>query len=197
MFLAVLRVHYAMFGRNLAPIGEYPSCRRFYKFDCGKITNMVSKGYFRPYTLLADTCNFASKHGHGPLNVWQVLYLDLAVIIPDSVLAGEAGDSASVSGSSSDSQQRRRPESIITRPPVPQPKRSRGSSPVKIVWWLMDRMEAWPDGRGRSGAGRPGNAGQYGERWTHGVPLLSGHRDTFSGWARWAGGGSGRSLNQL
>jgi hypothetical protein len=42
--LTVFRVRYAIFGRNLAPIGEYSSSRRFFKIDCGKITNTASKG---------------------------------------------------------------------------------------------------------------------------------------------------------
>jgi hypothetical protein len=44
ILLTVLRVRYAIFSGNLAPIGEFSSSQRFFKFDWGKITNNASKG---------------------------------------------------------------------------------------------------------------------------------------------------------
>jgi hypothetical protein len=43
-FLTVFRVPYAIFGRNLTPIGVYSSSQRFFKVDSEKITSMASKG---------------------------------------------------------------------------------------------------------------------------------------------------------
>jgi hypothetical protein len=77
-------------------------------------------------------------------------YGNLALVITDSTQVGQACDTASVSGSGSEGQKRRVPESVVTRPPVPPPKIGRGAAPVRVAGWLVGRMEGVNRGGGRN-----------------------------------------------
>ncbi len=82
--------------------------------------------------MLNDACNLGLKTwitsmGLPPWSANELVHLttdgygNLTLIITDITQAGRAGDTASVSGSGSEGQKRRVPESVVTRPPVPPP----------------------------------------------------------------------------
>jgi hypothetical protein len=137
--------------------------------------------------------------GHGlwrrddPIHLTAEAYSDMAIAVRDTVLSGPVTDSVSASGSDREGRKRRIPKSIITKQPVPLPKRGRGTVPVRTAGWLLGKIE--PERRG--GYQGHGPARGFGPSKGYGA-RGHGHRSTghYSGrgrsGGRLGGWGSGR-----
>jgi hypothetical protein len=125
--------------------------------------------------------------GHGlwrrddPIHLTAEAYGDLANAVKDTVLSGPVADSVSASGSDKEGRKRKVPESIVTRQPLQQHKKGRGSVPLRTAGWLLGRIEH--EGRG-SARGRAPGRGACGHRSSgqHTGYGIGGGRQ--GGWAR-------------
>jgi hypothetical protein len=125
-------------------------------------------------TMLNDACVLGVKTrvtntrscpwvGDDPVHLTTEGYCDLAGHIKEHINAEPASNEASASGSDVSGNKRQAPESVVTRPPAPPPKRGRGLRPPRVAGWLMGHLD--PDHQGVHG-GAPTHAVRHLQRGT-------------------------------
>jgi hypothetical protein len=110
-----------------------------------------------------------------PVHLTTDGYRDIAQAIADSVVSCPVEDSASATGSSKNSQKRKRAESVVTKHPIPAVKR--GAATPRTAGWLLGRL------KNKAGDHGPGSGGQTRGR--------GGHRGIFAS-DKYVRGGRGR-----
>jgi hypothetical protein len=143
-------------------------------------------------TLLADTRDLGLRERttssgqrlwrlDDPVHLTTGGYRDIAQAIADSVVSGPAEDSASATGSSRNSQKRKRAESVVTKHPIPVAKR--GATTPRTAGWLLGRLENNARGIGAgSGVQTRGRGGHRGRTVSDNYTRGSRGRGGFSGW---------------
>jgi hypothetical protein len=98
-----------------------------------------------------------------PVHLTTEGYRDIAQAIADSVVSGPIEDSASLTGSSKNSQKRKRAESVVTKHPIRAAKR--GATTPRTAGWLLGRLEnnsgVPVQGTGGQTRGRGGHRGRF------------------------------------
>jgi hypothetical protein len=130
--------------------------------------NYLSFDFIDP-TLLSDTCKLGQRSRlasmaqplwciSNPVHLFPDVSRDLAAAVSSSILAGQVGDSASGSGTVSDSLKRRLSETVVTRRLLCLASMGR-SAASRTAGWLPEKTESelssyWSGGRGPPYRGR-------------------------------------------